>query len=73
MQIESIEKAALVGSLISVKCNEQEGDGQVDVLCIRFFENGREYLRPVAKLYKDQFDALKEVIPPETHRVSRLQ
>ena len=73
MQIESIEKAALVGSLISVKCNEQEGDGQVDVLCIRFFENGREYLRSVAKLYKDQFDALKEVIPPETHRVSRLQ
>jgi hypothetical protein len=70
MQIEQIERAALVGNLVSVKCNEQEGDGQVEVLCIRFYEDGKEFLRPVAKLYKDQFDALREVNPPETHRVS---
>lgn len=73
MQIESIERAALIGNLVTVKCNEQVGNGQVDVLCIRFYENGKEYLRPVAKLYQDQFEALKEVKPPETHRVSRLQ
>ena len=72
MQIEHIERAALVGNLVTVKCNEQEGDGQVEVLCIRFYEDGKEFLRPVAKLYKDQFDALKEVSPPETHRVSGL-
>lgn len=70
MRIEQIERAALVGNLVSVKCNEQEGDGQVDVLCIRFYEDGKEFLRPVAKLYRDQFDALREVNPPETHRVS---
>lgn len=72
MQIEQIERAALVGDLVTVKCNEQEGNGQVDVLCIRFYEGGKEFLRPVAKLYKDQLDALKEVEPPETHRVNRL-
>ena len=72
MQIEQIERAALVGNLVKVKCNTQEGDGQVEVLCIRFYEDGKEFLRPVAKLYKDQFDALREVEPPETHRVSGL-
>jgi hypothetical protein len=70
--IGQIEKAALVGDLVTVKCKEQEGDGQVDVLCIRFFEGKKEFLRPVARLYKDQFDALSEVEPPETHRVSGL-
>jgi hypothetical protein len=72
MHIEQIERAALVGDLVTVKCKAQEGDGQVDVLCIRFYEGGKEFLRPVAKLYKDQFDALSEVAPPETHRVSGL-
>ena len=72
MHIEEIERAALIGDLVTVKCNEQEGDGQVDVLCIRFYEDGKQFLRPVARLYKDQFDALKEVSPPETHRVSGL-
>jgi hypothetical protein len=72
MQIEQIERAALVGDLVTVRCKEQEGEGQVDVLCIRFYEGGKEFLRPVAKLYKDQFDALKEVAPPGTHRVSGL-
>ena len=72
MHIGEIEKAALVGDLVTVKCKEQEGDGQVDVLCIRFYEGEREFLRPIAKLYKDQFDALREVVPPETHRVSGL-
>ena len=70
--LSQIERAALVGNLVTVKCKEQEGDAQVNVLCIRFFDGGKEYLRPVAKLYKDQFDALKEVSPPETHRVSGL-
>ncbi len=72
MQIEHIERAALVGNLVTVKCNEQEGDGQVDVLCIRFYKGGQKFLRPVARLYKDQFEALKEVSPPETHRVNGL-
>ncbi len=72
MQLEQIERAALVGNLVTVTCDEQEGDGQVDVLCIRFHEDGKEYLRPIARVYKDQFEALKEVIPPETHRVSGL-
>ena len=72
MQLEQIERAALIGNLVTVTCNEQEGDGQVDVLCIRFHEGGKEYLRPIARVYKDQFEALKEVTPPETHRVSGL-
>jgi len=70
--LSQIEKAALVGNLVTVKCKEQEGDAQVDVLCIRFISDGKEYLRPVAKLYEDQFAALKDVQPPETHRVSGL-
>ena len=72
MQIEDIERAALVGDLVTVKCNKQEGNEHVDVLCIRFYEGDKVLLRPVAKLYKDQFDALSEVAPPETHRVRRL-
>ena len=72
MRIEQIERAALIGNLVTVQCSEQEGEGQVDVLCIRFHEDGKEFLRPVAKLYKNQFDALEEVNPPETHRVNGL-
>ncbi len=72
MQLEQIERAARVGNLVSVTCNEQDGEGQVNVLCVRFHEGGKEYLRPIAKLFKDQFDALNEVAPPETHRVSGL-
>lgn len=70
--LSQIEKAALIGNLVTVKCKKQEGDAQVDVLCIRFFDGGKEYLRPVAKIYKNQFEALKEVKPPETHRVNGL-
>lgn len=70
--LDHIETAALVGNLVTVKCKLQEGDTQVDVLCIRFFNGDKEYLRPVAKLYKDQFEALKEIVPPETHRVNGL-
>ena len=72
MLIEQIERAALIGNLVKVKCNTQEGDGQVEVLCIRFYKDGKKFLRPVARLYKDQFDALEEVNPPEAHRVTGL-
>ena len=72
MQLEQIERAALVGNLVKVKCNTQEGNGQVEVLCIRFYKGGQKFLRPVARLYKDQFEALEEVIPPEAHRVHGL-
>ena len=66
--LEQIEKAARSGKLTTVMCREHVSGAQVAVLCIQISKDGKEFLRPVAKLYGHQTEALEDVSPPGTHR-----
>ncbi len=69
-----IEKAALNGNLTTVMCRDHANGTQVEVLCIKVIEDGKkELLRPVAKIFENSLEALTEISPPETYRVTGRQ